>query len=160
MIDFDGLLKIKIIFLVLFRETVVVGAGYIAVEMAAILHHLGSKVTMLIRKDKVLRNFDHEISEKITAEIVESGIKILKGTQVAEVKKSGGGSGLTISTDQGGTLDADCLLWAVGRNPSVGGLGLDKAGVEVNARGHVVVDAYQNTTQKNVYALGDVAGVG
>lgn len=59
----------------------VVGAGYIAVEMAAILHHLGSSVTMVIRKDKVLRTFDHDISEKITKEMEETGIKLIKGTQ-------------------------------------------------------------------------------
>lgn len=72
------------------------------------------------------------------------------------MKKSA--SGLDISTDQSTTLEADCLLWAVGRGPNVKNLGLDKAGVDVNARGHVVVDKFQNTKQKNVYALGDVAG--
>lgn len=138
------------------KRTVVVGAGYIAVEMAAILHHLGSDVTMLIRKEKVLRTFDQDISDRITKEMEETGIKIMKTTQVTQVEKNS--SGLTIKTDAGPSIDAECLLWAVGRTPNVESLGLSKAGVETTQRGHIIVDPYQNTTQKGVYALGDVAG--
>ena len=102
---------------VFFRRTVVVGAGYIAVEMAAILHHLGSDVTMLVRKEKVLRTFDQDISDRITKEMEETGIKIMKTTQVTRVEKNS--SGLTIKTDTGASIDAECLLWAVGRTPNV-----------------------------------------
>ena len=123
------------------RRTVVVGAGYIAVEMAAILHHLGSDVTMLIRKEKVLRTFDQDISDRITKEMEETGIKIMKTTQVTQVEKNS--SGLTIKTDAGPSIDAECLLWAVGRTPNVESLGLSKAGVETTQRGHIIVDPYQ-----------------
>ena len=126
---------------VFFRRTVVVGAGYIAVEMAAILHHLGSDVTMLIRKEKVLRTFDQDISDRITKEMEETGIKIMKTTQVTQVEKNS--SGLTIKTDAGPSIDAECLLWAVGRTPNVESLGLSKAGVETTQRGHIIVDPYQ-----------------
>ena len=123
------------------------GAGYIAVEMAAILHHLGSDVTMLIRKEKVLRTFDQDISDRITKEMEETGINIIKNTQVAQVEKNS--SGLTIKTDGGPSLEADCLLWAVGRTPNVESLGLAKAGVETTQRGHIIVDAYQESEQLN-----------
>ena len=126
---------------VFFRRTVVVGAGYIAVEMAAILHHLGSDVTVLIRKEKVLRTFDQDISDRITKEMEETGIKIMKTTQVTQVEKNS--SGLTIKTDAGPSIDAECLLWAVGRTPNVESLGLSKAGVETTQRGHIIVDPYQ-----------------
>ena len=91
----------------------------------------------------MLRTFDADVSDRITMEMEETGIKIVKNTQVTQVEKKSSGSGLTVKTDGAATLEADCLLWAVGRNPNVGLLGLSKAGVETTPRGHIIVDAYQ-----------------
>ncbi len=111
-----------------FRKTVVVGAGYIAVEMAGILHSLGSDVTQVIRFDKVLRNFDETISQALTEEIEHSGINLLKNSNISEVRKTSSGT-LEIKTKQGSVVkDVECLLWAIGRNPATDTLGLDKVG--------------------------------
>ena len=99
----------------------------------------------------MLRTFDADISDRITKEMEETGIKIVKNAQVTQVEKNSSGSGLTVKTDASAaaaTLEADCLLWAIGRNPNVESLGLSKAGVDTTPRGHIVVDAYQGPELK------------
>ena len=136
-----------------------VGAGYIAVEMAGILKALGSDVTQMIRQDKVLRSFDQLISTKVTEELEASGIQVLKKTQVAEVRADPETKKKTVVTDGGVTIDdVDCVLWAIGRVPNTQELGLARASVDCTPRGHVVVDQWQNTSNPNVFALGDVTG--
>ncbi|NXC26274.1 GSHR protein, partial [Campylorhamphus procurvoides] len=148
------------------RRSVVVGAGYIAVEIAGILSTLGSKSSLLIRQDKVLRTFDSLISSNCTQELENSGVDVWKHTQVKTVTKSPCGLlDVTVTSSvpgrkptEGVIRDVDCLLWAVGREPNTEQLGLDQVGVQVDDKGHVVVDEYQNTTRRGVYAIGDVCG--
>ncbi|XP_075006460.1 glutathione reductase, mitochondrial isoform X1 [Calonectris borealis] len=148
------------------RRSVIVGAGYIAVEIAGILSTLGSKSSLLIRQDKVLRTFDSLISSNCTQELENTGVDVWKHTQVKTVTKSSSGLlDVTVSSSvpgrkptEGVIRDIDCLLWAVGREPNTEELCLDRVGVEVDAKGHVVVDEYQNTTRRGVYAVGDVCG--
>ncbi|XP_041315242.1 glutathione reductase, mitochondrial isoform X6 [Pyrgilauda ruficollis] len=148
------------------RRSVVVGAGYIAVEMVGILSTLGSKSSLLIRHDKVLRTFDSLISSNCTQELENIGVDVWKHTQVKKVTKSPRGLlDVTVASVAPGhkpreevIRDVDCLLWAVGREPSSDGLGLDRVGVRVDPKGHVLVDEYQNTTRKGIYAVGDVCG--
>ena len=141
------------------RKTVVVGAGYIAVEMAGILKALGSDVTQIIRFDKVLRSFDSLITTKVTESLIELGIDLKKGSQVTQVQKDPSTSKLTVTTDKGDKIEeVDCLLWAIGRTPNTKDLGLDTASVKCNPRGHIEVDDFQNTSNKNVYSVGDDTG--
>ncbi|KFP25633.1 hypothetical protein N325_08797, partial [Colius striatus] len=148
------------------RRSIIIGAGYIAVEMAGILSTLGSKTSLLIRQDKVLRTFDSMISTNCTQELENTGVDVWKHTQVKRVTKSPSGLlDVTVTSSvpghkpaEGVIQDVDCLLWAVGREPNTEGLCLDRVGVQVDARGHVVVDEYQNTTRRGVYAVGDVCG--
>ncbi|NXL75537.1 GSHR protein, partial [Leptocoma aspasia] len=149
------------------RRSVVVGAGYIAVEMVGILSTLGSKSSLLIRHDKVvLRTFDSLISSNCTQELENTGVDVWKHTQVKKVTKSPSGLlDVTVTSavpghkpTEGVIQDVDCLLWAVGRQPSSEGLCLDQVGVQVDPKGHVVVDEYQNTTRRGIYAVGDVCG--
>ncbi|PKK18593.1 glutathione reductase, partial [Columba livia] len=148
------------------RRSVVVGAGYIAVEIAGILSTLGSKSSLLIRHDKVLRTFDSLISSNCTQELENTGVEVWKHTKVKAVTKSPQGLlDVTVTSaapgrkpTEGTIRDVDCLLWAVGREPNTPGLGLDHVGVQVDAKGHVVVDEYQNTTRRGIYAIGDVCG--
>lgn len=149
----DGFFKLQTIP----KKTVVVGAGYIAVELSGILNALGSDVYLVIRRDKVLRNFDCMISTAITEEIVESGIKLEKNTQVNHIEKQHDGKLTVLLKDENMITDVDCLLWAIGREPS-SELQLENAGVKLNDTGHILVDEYQNTSHSNVYALGDVCG--
>ncbi|XP_067153460.1 glutathione reductase, mitochondrial [Apteryx mantelli] len=148
------------------RRSVVVGAGYIAVEMAGILSTLGSKSSLLIRHDKVLRMFDSLISSNCTQELENTGVDVWKHTLVKTVVRSPGGLlDVTVTSSMPGRKptvgviqDVDCLLWALGRVPNTEGLCLDQVGVEVDAKGHIVVDEFQNTTRKGIYAIGDVCG--
>ncbi|XP_006818595.1 glutathione reductase, mitochondrial-like, partial [Saccoglossus kowalevskii] len=106
------------------KKTVVVGAGYIAVEMAGILNTLGSDTSICIRFDQVLRNFDAMISKNLTESMESSGVKICRRTQVTSVKKELNGK-LTLDTTTGAMNDVDCLLWAIGRIPN-SDIGLEK----------------------------------
>jgi len=138
-------------------SVVVVGAGYIAVEMAQIFAGLGSDTTLCIRGDSVLRNFDQLVSQTVTEEVEHSGVKIKRRVQVAGVAPRPGG-GVQVSLDSGDTVAGDTLLWAVGRTPATDTLGCRDIGLELDGAGHVVVDTWQDTNVAGVHALGDVAG--
>ncbi|XP_063045403.1 glutathione reductase, mitochondrial [Engraulis encrasicolus] len=148
------------------KRCVIVGAGYIAVEMAGILSTLGSKTSIIIRQGEVLRNFDSLISSNCTKELEKSGVELWRNTQVKSVKKTPNGLEVTLTTcdpetkeETIGTIDdVDCLLWAIGREPNISGLNLGQIGVKTDKRGHIVVDEFQNTTRPGVYAVGDVCG--
>ena len=157
-------------------SVVVVGAGYIAVEMAQIFAGLGSDTTLCIRGDSVLRNFDQlvrgrsfkegtlclllellQVSQTVTEEVEHSGVKIKRRVQVVGVAPRPGG-GVQVSLDTGDTVTGDTLLWAVGRAPATDTLGCRDIGLELDGAGHVVVDTWQDTNVAGVHALGDVAG--
>uniref|UniRef100_A0A2K5XF89 glutathione-disulfide reductase n=1 Tax=Mandrillus leucophaeus TaxID=9568 RepID=A0A2K5XF89_MANLE len=146
-------------------RSVIVGAGYIAVEIAGILSALGSKTSLMIRHDKVLRSFDSMISTNCTEELENAGVEVLKFSQVKEVKKTSSGLEVSMVTAVPGSLpvmttipDVDCLLWAIGRDPNSKGLNLDKLGIQTDDKGHIIVDEFQNTNVKGIYAVGDVCG--
>ncbi|KAL0973594.1 hypothetical protein UPYG_G00206750 [Umbra pygmaea] len=151
------------------KRSVIVGAGYIAVEMAGILSTLGSKTSIICRQTGVLRNFDNFISTNCTKELQNSGIELWKNTQVMSVtKKDNGLLEVTLVTkDQekkndeekiSTILEVDCLLWAIGRQPNSAGLNLSQVSVDIDEKGFIIVDEFQNTTRKGIYAVGDVCG--
>nr|XP_036853597.1 glutathione reductase, mitochondrial [Manis javanica] len=146
-------------------RSVIVGAGYIAVEIAGILSALGSRTSLVIRHEKFLRNFDSIISSNCTEELENAGIEVLKYSQVKEVKKTTSGLEVCMVTLVPGrkpTLatipDVDCLLWAIGRDPNSRSLNLNKLGIQTDDKGHILVDEFQNTNVKGIYAVGDVCG--
>ena len=142
------------------KKAVVVGAGYIAVEMAGILKSLGSDVSLVIRYDSVLRSFDKMISTAVTKEVQEMGINLMKSSNIVNVDKKENGN-LDITTDKGNLVDdVDCLLWAIGRTPNTKDLGLDAAGVKLDNRGQIMVNEYQDTSVKGIYAVGDATNNG
>jgi len=141
------------------KKVVVVGAGYIAVEMAGILKSLGSDVTQIVRFDSVLRAFDEMITTKVTESVEHMGINLVKNSQVTEVIYDQATGTKTIVTDKDQEFTGvDCLLWAIGRAPNTADLGLDVAGVEVSPRGYIKVDDFQNTSNPNVLSVGDDTG--
>ncbi|XP_060065480.1 glutathione reductase, mitochondrial-like [Ylistrum balloti] len=139
------------------KKVVVIGAGYIAVELAGIFNALGSDTSIMIRYDKVLRTFDSMVSDSVTKNMEDDGVKVIRRTQTTSVKKEENGT-LTLETTGGQIKDVNCLLFAIGRNPNTQGLNLEKQGVKLDSKGHIIVDAFQNTDAKNIYALGDVCG--
>lgn len=139
------------------KRVAVVGAGYIAVELAGMMAALGSETTMVLRKDKVLREFDEMLSERLEAEMRAGGITFVTKFGLASVERQGDGIVL-IDGDGNKSATFDCVIWAIGRRPKTDDIGLDTAGVEMDKRGFVPVDEYQQTNVKSVFAVGDVTG--
>ena len=140
------------------ENVMVVGAGYIAVELAGIFNSLGVKTSLAIRNETFLRTFDTVFQEKLLIEMEASGIKIYKKSIPIKVEKNLETNTKTIFFDNGSTVPGvDCLLWAVGREPNVEKLNLEKVGVKLE-RGFIKVDEYQNTTAEGIYSVGDVCG--
>ena len=139
------------------KRAVVVGAGYIAVELAGVLHALGTDTTLVVRKNRPLRQFDETISTTLTDMMAEHGPKLMNYTQVTKVSKHSDGS-LSVDFDNGERVITDSLIWAICRAPATGNIGLENTQVQLTNAGHIQVDDYQNTTAKGIYALGDNIG--
>lgn len=138
------------------ERAAVVGSGYIAVELSGILQSLGCEVTQFVRYDSVLRGFDEMLSRHLIEQMRESGIVVVPSAVPARLEEGEGYVLLTL--DDRRFKGFDCVLWAIGRTPNTGSIGLAEAGVETDDSGHIVVDEYQNATAPGVYAVGDVTG--
>ncbi|KAJ7677246.1 glutathione reductase [Mycena rosella] len=139
------------------KRVAVVGAGYIAVELAGVFNALGSETHLIIRGETVLRTFDPAIQEALTPWMEHTGLHLHKSSKVAKIVGEKGKT-LTVTTDKGETIEVDALVWAIGRQASTAGLGLEELGVKLDAKGDVVVDEYQNSNVKGITAIGDVQG--
>ena len=134
----------------------ILGAGYIAVELAGVLHALGVKTDLFVRCDRPLRSFDSYIVEGLVNEMEKTGLPL--HTHKVPVRLEKTERGITIHFEDGSSHTASQVIWATGRRPNVDGLELEKAGVTLNERGFIQVDEYQNTVVDGIYALGDVTG--
>lgn len=136
------------------ERVVIVGGGYIAVEFAGIFNALGVGVTQVLRGDTLLRGFDADIRAILAEEMVGKGVDLRTTTQVRAIQRRGHGYGVELSDGQ--TLEADLVMYATGRVPNTEGLGLEQAGVVLNSKGAVMVDALSRTSVRNIWAVGDV----
>ncbi len=136
------------------KRIVVVGGGYIAVEFAGIFNGMGSEVIQLYRGEQILRGFDDDLRERLAREMTGKGIDRRLGTNITNIEKTDDGVRLTLT--DGSTLDADAVMYATGRVPKTEGLGLEKAGVEMDRSGAVKVDAYSRSNVESIFAVGDV----
>ncbi len=140
------------------RRVAVVGSGYIAVELAGVLAALGAEVTLVVRRDGVLRRFDAMLREYLQESLDADGVHLVTHCAPGALRKETDGS-LTFVSDTGATYGGfDAVLWAIGRAPNVESLDLGNAGVETDADGRIRVDEWQQTTADNIFALGDVTG--
>ena len=137
------------------RKVVIVGAGYIATEFAGMLHGLGSDVTMVLRKDQLLREFDSSLTSIVMSEMEQSGVKFMLNTSTTAISKTGSTLRVELSNDAV-IEDVDEFIFAIGRQPNTEGLNLAAAGVSTNARGLIETNKFQVTSNENVYAVGDV----
>ena len=134
----------------------VVGSGYIAVELAGVLRGLGAQVKQFVRYDSVLRDFDSMLSARLMEELAAQGVEVVTGVTLERISD---GSGLRLDSADGRCFEGfDSLIWAIGRDPNTGDVGLEQAGVDVDEYGYIPVDEYQATNVANVYAIGDVTG--
>lgn len=136
------------------RRIVINGGGYIAVEFAGIFAGLGSEVTLLYRGEKILRGFDEDLRDALTEAYEKRGIRVLTGRVISRIEKTA--AGLKGHLDDGLVLEADQIMYAIGRAPNTAGLGLDKVGVKRGWNGHVVVDEMSRSSVPNIFAVGDV----
>lgn len=136
-------------------KTCVVGAGYIAVELAGILNALGSETHLVIRNDKFLRTFDSMLSDELMRFMEHDGVIVHKKNNVTAAERNDDGT-LTLQMKAGDPLQVNTLLWAIGRSPNTE-IGLDATNVELDGR-FIKVNEFQETTNPDTYALGDVCG--
>ncbi|MCC6473075.1 MAG: glutathione-disulfide reductase [Burkholderiales bacterium] len=140
------------------RRILIVGGGYIAVEFAGIFHGLGSEVTLCYRGEQILRGFDSGVRQHLSREIARKGIRVLLRSEVTAVERSDDGSLLARIAGVAGIASSRCdaVMCATGRRPSTRGLGLENAGVRLDAQGGVVVDPYGRSNVSHIFAVGDV----
>lgn len=150
-IDSDGFFELE----QLPERVAIVGAGYIAVEIAGVLSSLGSEVNLYVRRHSPLRSFDHSIVNVLLEEMDKEGIQLHTHSSVSEVIKNEDGS-LTVHLEDGRSNTVDCLIWAIGRKPNTDKINLEATGVETNSIGKIKVDKFQNTNVEGIYAVGDI----
>jgi dihydrolipoamide dehydrogenase len=141
------------------ERMVVVGAGYIGLEMGSVWSRLGSKVTVVEFLDRILPGMDGEVAKQFQRILQKQGFEFHLGAKVTGAKKTNKGVILTIEPTKGGpaeSIEADVVLVAIGRRPFTEGLGLDRAGVALDERSRVKTDAHFRTNVEGIYAIGDV----
>jgi dihydrolipoamide dehydrogenase len=141
------------------KHMVVVGGGYIGLEMGSVWRRLGSKVTVVEFLDRITPTMDLEVGKALQLSLTKQGFAFRLGTKVTAAKKMNGSIALTLEPAQGGAaeqLDCDVVLVSVGRRPYTDGLGLDAVGVKLDNKGRVMVDANYATNVPGIYAIGDV----
>lgn len=142
------------------RKAVVVGAGYIAVELAGVLVALGTDTSLVVRKERALRNFDDLLSSTLDEEMEHHGINIYRNTMgVSQIIPDETTGFKTVVLNDGQIIeDVDVVIMAAGRSPSVESLNLEEVGVLQKKGGYIDVDEYSQTSVQNLYAVGDVCG--
>ncbi len=135
------------------RRIVVVGGGYIAVEFAGIFHALGVKTTQLYRGPLFLRGFDDDVRKFLASELRARGLDLRFEANIASIEQVA--RGLRATLEDGSTLETDAILYATGRVPKTRGIGLEEAGVALDAKGAVSVDAFSRSSVPSIWAIGD-----
>ncbi|MBQ4844197.1 glutathione-disulfide reductase [Pseudoalteromonas sp. MMG005] len=137
------------------RSVAVIGAGYIAVELAGVLHSLGTDTHLFVRKHAPLRSFDPLIVETLTEVMEKEGPTLHTNSTPKEITKEADGS-VTLHLENGESHNVEQLIWAIGREPVTDLINLQATDVDTNQRGFIKVDEYQNTSVSGIYALGDI----
>ena len=150
MIDSDKALDLK----KLPNSIVIYGSGYIAVEFAGIFNGFGVDTHLVFRADKVLRGFDNELREHLMTSMAQKGVTLHKEVTISEIEKVN--LNYSVKLSNGKNLKVDEVMGATGRIPKVSKLGLSNIGVDIGSRGEVLVNKFNQTNIKSIYAIGDV----
>lgn len=132
----------------------IVGAGYIALELGSVLNALGVEVTLVHRGKEILRGFDRDLRDHLHTELEIKGMRILLERQVTSLEP--GTTGVIARLDDGTSVETDFPMFAIGRSPNTEGLGLESLGVELGRRGGIVVDDTFTSSVPSIHAVGDV----
>jgi dihydrolipoyl dehydrogenase len=138
------------------RRLVVLGGGIIGAEFASIFNRFGSEVTVIEMLDRLIPQEDEDAAKELAKQFQRRNVTLHLGKQCTKVEDSG--SELTVHFGEGETVQADLMLVAVGRGPTVEGLGLEQIGVEFDRRKGIAADEHRRTTVPHIYAVGDCAG--
>ena len=133
----------------------IMGSGYIGVEFASIFNGFGSKVSLVFRREKLLRGFDQDVRTFLQEEMIKNGVEVISNNTIEKIIKKGEQSEVKLSGGEVKTVEK--VLFATGRKPKIDGLGLESLGVKTNAQGEIEVNEYFETSIKDIYALGDCA---
>ena len=136
------------------KSMAIIGGGYIACEMASIMNGFGVNTKLIYRGDQILRGFDKEIRDHVAEEMVRSGISISLNADVAQINVTGGN--LELTSSNGKKENFEKVLVATGRIPNSDDLGLENLGIKIGRIGEISVDDYSQSSNKSVYAIGDV----
>lgn len=141
------------------KHLVVIGGGYIGLELGSVWRRLGAEVTVVEYLDRLVPTMDGEIATAFQKILAKLGLKFILGTKVTGATKRDDGVSLTLEPAKGGaaeTLEADIVLVAIGRRANTDQLGLEKIGVALDERGRVKTDGHFATNVPGIYAIGDV----
>jgi glutathione reductase (NADPH) len=139
------------------KKIAIAGAGYTSVEFAGLMRGLGTEVTMLLRREHFLNEFDAMLRDQLMIQMKADGVRMIVKTKIAKVEKAP--SGLRVTLENGEVLESlDSLIWAVGRQANTDRLDLRATGIAVDGTGNVTVDEYQQTNVAGIHAIGDVVG--
>lgn len=136
------------------KRIVIAGGGYIAAEFAGIFAGLGTHTTLIYRGTQILRGFDQDLRDDVTAAMTKRGVTIINDTIISRIEKANGALSATLS--DGRTIACDQVMYAIGRAPNTRGLGLEEAGVALKPNGAVIVDQHSRSNVPSIYAVGDV----
>jgi glutathione reductase (NADPH) len=140
------------------KSVAVIGAGYIAVELAGVFHGLGTQTHLLVRKDKPLRTFDDMLSNTLVEQMAKHGPTLHNHSTPERIEKLADGKLVVHLTNGQSVGPVEQIVWAIGREPATDNINVELAGVELNERGFIVTDKYQNTNVDGIYAVGDNTG--
>jgi pyruvate/2-oxoglutarate dehydrogenase complex dihydrolipoamide dehydrogenase (E3) component len=142
------------------RHLIVIGGGYIGLELAQAVRRFGSAVTVIERSDQLAEREDTDVGAALLDLFHDEGIEVLLGTQVSRVEGLSGKEVRVYAKDARGEriIEGTDLLVSVGRTPNTKGIGLEQAGIELDQRGYIKVNDRLETTASNVWAMGDCAG--
>lgn len=139
------------------KRLTVIGSGYIGMELGQLFHYLGSEVTLIQRSERLLKEYDPEISDAVEKALIKQGITLIKGAHYERVEQEGEIKKVYVMIDsEEKVVESEELLVATGRKPNIETLNLDKAGVEIGSRNEIKINDYAQTSNEKIYAAGDV----
>ncbi|HEN3189658.1 TPA: mercury(II) reductase [Streptococcus agalactiae] len=139
------------------KRLTVIGSGYIGMELGQLFHHLGSEITLMQRSERLLKEYDPEISESVEKALIEQGINLVKGATFERVEQSGEIERVYVTVNGSReVIESDQLLVATGRKPNTDSLNLSAAGVETGKNNEILINDFGQTSNEKIYAAGDV----
>ena len=137
------------------KKLVIIGGGYIGVEMGTAFRKLGSEVYIIEMKERILPEIEEDLAREVDKKLRKLGVNIMTESKVLSVKKN---KTYSVSIEGSATMEADTVLMSVGRIPNTEGIGIEKLGIEMDGR-FIKTDSHKKTSIGNIYAIGDVSGV-